>query len=74
MKRSAPSSSADDGAKTQAPTAPTVAVIKFYSKRSDDPKYAVFSNFAKYPIYLDDKVWPTSEHYYQVKSSLLVQR
>lgn len=29
-----------------------------------DP-YGEFSNFALFPVYLEDKWWPTSEHYYQ---------
>lgn len=27
--------------------------------------YGEFSNFAKYPVVVDNKVWPTSEHYFQ---------
>ncbi|MEJ2610420.1 MAG: NADAR domain-containing protein [Candidatus Thiodiazotropha sp.] len=37
-------------------------VINFYSV-SDE--YGEFSNFAAYPIKLNGKVWPTSEHYFQ---------
>jgi ribA/ribD-fused uncharacterized protein len=37
-------------------------VIKFYSV-SDE--YGEFSNFARYPIKLSGKVWPTTEHYFQ---------
>ncbi len=40
------------------------AVINFYSV-SDE--YGEFSNFAPYPIRLDDKLWPTSEHYFQAQ-------
>jgi len=40
------------------------AVIKFYSV-SDE--YGEFSNFAPYPIRLDDMLWPTSEHYFQAQ-------
>ncbi len=36
--------------------------IRFYRVRD---KYGVFSNFAPYPIWLDGKQWPTSEHYFQ---------
>jgi N-glycosidase YbiA len=36
--------------------------IKFYST-SDE--YGEFSNFAEYPIIVDNKTWPTSEHYFQ---------
>ncbi|MBP1995716.1 NADAR family protein [Paenibacillus eucommiae] len=37
-------------------------VIKFYETNKP---YGCFSNFAKYPIEIQDKVWPTSEHYFQ---------
>lgn len=40
------------------------AVINFYSV-SDE--YGEFSNFAPYPIRLDDKLWPTSENYFQAQ-------
>ncbi len=39
-------------------------VVAFY-RVSDD--YGCFSNFAPYPILLDGKVWPTSEHYFQAQ-------
>jgi ribA/ribD-fused uncharacterized protein len=39
-------------------------VINFYSV-SDD--FGCFSNFAPYPIQMDGKVWPTSEHYFQAQ-------
>jgi ribA/ribD-fused uncharacterized protein len=42
----------------------TTAVINFYSL-SDE--YGCFSNFAKAPIRLQGKVWPTSEHYFQAQ-------
>jgi len=29
--------------------------------------YGVFSNFAKYPIKLKGKIWPTTEHYFQAQ-------
>lgn len=38
--------------------------IKFY--RVNDP-YGCFSNFAAYPIRLDGKTWPTTEHYFQAQ-------
>jgi nicotinamidase/pyrazinamidase len=38
--------------------------IKFY--KVGDP-YGEFSNFAPFPIELDGKVWPTSEHYFQAQ-------
>jgi ribA/ribD-fused uncharacterized protein len=39
-------------------------IINFYLV-SDE--YGCFSNFAPYPIKLDGKTWPTSEHYYQAQ-------
>lgn len=39
-------------------------VIRFYAVK--DP-YGCFSNFAPYPIELDGKIWPTSEHYFQAQ-------
>lgn len=39
-------------------------LINFY-RTSDD--YGCFSNFAAYPIRLDEKSWPTSEHYFQAQ-------
>jgi ribA/ribD-fused uncharacterized protein len=39
-------------------------VINFY-RVSDD--YGCFSNFAPYPIQVDGKQWPTSEHYFQAQ-------
>jgi N-glycosidase YbiA len=41
--------------------------IRFY--RVKDP-HGSFSNFAPYPIELDDVVWPTSEHYFQAQKFL----
>jgi ribA/ribD-fused uncharacterized protein len=38
--------------------------INFYSV-SDE--YGCFSNFAPYPIRLNGKLWPTSEHYFQAQ-------
>lgn len=38
--------------------------IHFYDKH--EPYYE-FTNFAAYPIELDGKLWPTSEHYYQAQ-------
>ena len=37
-------------------------VIYFYSVEDE---YGDFSNFARYPIRLKGKTWPTSEHYFQ---------
>lgn len=39
-------------------------VINFYRVADD---YGCFSNFASYPIQVDDKQWPTSEHYFQAQ-------
>ena len=32
--------------------------------------HGCFSNFAAYPIELDSKIWPTSEHYFQAQKFL----
>ncbi|MGG1518690.1 NADAR family protein [Paenibacillus oryzisoli] len=39
-----------------------IKVIRFYET---DKPYGCFSNFAKTPIELDGRVWPTTEHYFQ---------
>lgn len=39
-------------------------VICFY--RTTD-EYGCFSNFADYPVEIDGKVWPTTEHYFQAQ-------
>lgn len=36
--------------------------VKFYSRKNS---YGEFSNFALFPIKVDNKIWGTSEHYYQ---------
>ncbi|MGL6072821.1 MAG: NADAR family protein [Fimbriiglobus sp.] len=36
--------------------------IHFYSTNAE---FGEFSNFARYPIFLAGKRWPTSEHYFQ---------
>ena len=41
-----------------------VEPIKFYSTKD---VFGEFSNFAAYPIHLKNKVWPTSEHYFQAQ-------
>jgi len=41
--------------------------IKFYSVGDG---YGEFSNFAPFPIFLDKKKWPTSEHYFQAQKFL----
>lgn len=38
--------------------------IHFYLK---DGEFGCFSNFAAYPIELNGKIWPTSEHYFQAQ-------
>lgn len=38
--------------------------IRFYSVGDD---WGEFSNFADFPITLDGKLWPTSEHYFQAQ-------
>lgn len=38
--------------------------IRFYSTRGP---YGFFSNFARYPVFVDKVRWPTSEHYYQAQ-------
>ncbi|WP_413290684.1 NADAR family protein [Bdellovibrio sp. HCB337] len=37
-------------------------ILDFYSTKEP---YGEFSNFAPYPVFVDEKWWPTSEHYYQ---------
>lgn len=39
-------------------------IIQFYSVNDE---YGEFSNFAKYPIKLDGKNWPSTEHYFQAQ-------
>lgn len=41
-----------------------VETIRFYSTKDS---YGCFSNFAACPITLGDKLWPTSEHYFQAQ-------
>jgi predicted NAD-dependent protein-ADP-ribosyltransferase YbiA (DUF1768 family) len=38
--------------------------IHFYSTHG---KYGCFSNFSRHAVWLKDKRWPTSEHYFQVR-------
>lgn len=40
----------------------TEKVLDFYSTKSP---YGEFSNFAQFPVYVDNVWWRTSEHYYQ---------
>ena len=37
-------------------------ILDFYS--THEP-YGEFSNFARFPVFVDGEWWPTSEHYYQ---------
>lgn len=39
-------------------------IITFYSVRD---KYGEFSNFAPYPVTIEGKTWPTSEHFFQAQ-------
>ena len=39
-------------------------VIFFYSTKD---AYGEFSNFAAFPIEIDGRIWPTSEHYFQAQ-------
>ncbi len=38
--------------------------INFYSTVGE---YGCFSNFSRHPVYLKDKRWPTSEHFFQAQ-------
>lgn len=42
-------------------------ILDFYSRSKP---YGEFSNFALFPIMVDDQWWPTSEHYYQAEKYL----
>ncbi|TKC99454.1 NADAR family protein [Polyangium fumosum] len=42
-------------------------LLRFYSVQD---AYGEFSNFAPYPVFLDKKRWPTSEHYFQAQKFL----
>ncbi|HAW30493.1 NADAR family protein [Gimesia maris] len=44
--------------------------VLFYSVSE---AYGEFSNFAEYPIQVDGKRWPTSEHYFQAQKFAEVQ-
>ena len=43
---------------------PDTSPIRFYDRGQP---YFEFTNFAEYPIQLDGKTWPTSEHYFQAQ-------
>jgi ribA/ribD-fused uncharacterized protein len=38
--------------------------VRFYQI---DMPYGCFSNYSKHPVFLKEKIWPTSEHYYQAQ-------
>jgi ribA/ribD-fused uncharacterized protein len=38
--------------------------IKFYKTLTQE-KYGAFSNFSQHAIFVDGKIWKTSEHYFQ---------
>ncbi|CAG8786249.1 7606_t:CDS:2, partial [Acaulospora morrowiae] len=38
--------------------------IEFYSTRGT---YGIFSNFYRFDITIDGKIWPTTEHYFQAQ-------
>lgn len=38
--------------------------IRFYGVNDE---YGAFSNFAPFPLLLNDRVWPTSEHFFQAQ-------
>jgi ribA/ribD-fused uncharacterized protein len=38
--------------------------INFYSTKGE---YGCFSNFARTPFVVDEKIWPTAEHYFQAQ-------
>lgn len=41
-----------------------LTVVNFYSTNDE---FGEFSNFARFPIFLDGKRWRTSEHYFQAQ-------
>ncbi len=41
-----------------------VTKIEFYSTNGN---FGEFSNFARFPIFLKGRLWPTSEHYFQAQ-------
>jgi ribA/ribD-fused uncharacterized protein len=43
---------------------PVADVIHFYHVSED---FGCFSNFAPYPVRMDGRLWPTSEHYFQAQ-------
>lgn len=57
----------DESIESDREPASVPAKILFYSTTDE---YGEFSNFASYPIKLDGKKWPTSEHYFQAQKFL----
>lgn len=66
------------GCSTTQQTPPEALHYKIYSETPANPvkgkivdfydawnPYGEFSNFAMFPVYVDSKWWPTTEHYYQ---------
>ena len=45
--------------------------IRFYSVNDE---FGCFSNFAPYPITINGKTWPTSEHYFQAQKFVGTKR
>lgn len=41
--------------------------MAIYFYRVSEVPFGVFSNFSAHPFVLDDKLWPTSEHYFQAQ-------
>ena len=54
----------DDAGEQRSTSGADGDVIMFYGTRD---AYGCFSNFARYPITLRGKVWPTTEHYFQAQ-------
>jgi hypothetical protein len=45
---------------------PAITIFFYHPKEA----YGLLSNFSQHPIELEDKVWPTSEHFFQAMKSL----
>ena len=43
---------------------PTPAVIRFYRTTGE---HGCFSNFSRHSVWLNEKQWPTTEHYFQAQ-------
>jgi ribA/ribD-fused uncharacterized protein len=46
-------------------------VVQFYSTKD---AFGEFSNFAAFPIDIDGRTWPTSEHYFQAQKFTGIER